>query len=338
MSRKRIRIAATVAVIVSLGLAGCGRPAEDGGSAAGDQWPRKGKPIELIVSFSPGGAVDTAARLVAPVLETELGTNVEVVNRPGAGGQIGYTELTSAQPDGYTIGATGSPSVVVSPLDPSRGAKYTRDSFQPLGLQVVDPAIIGVAPNSPYTSLTALIDAARAKPGTITATTTGLQTGEHFAIAQIKEETGADFAPVHFSEGSSQAMAAFLGNHVPVYVGSASDVGDLVKQNQIRVLGVMDSTRSPSLADVPTFQESGYDVVSTTARGYSAPAGLPDAVSAKLEAAIKTAIENPDVQAKISDLGLQTRYLSAQEYQALWADQETTFKELLPSVKQPSGS
>jgi tripartite-type tricarboxylate transporter receptor subunit TctC len=146
MSHKRIRIAATFAVIASLALAACGRPAEEGGSAAGDQWPRK--PIELIVAFSPGGAVDTAARLVAPVLEQELGTNVEVVNRPGAGGQIGYTELTSAEPDGYTIGATGSPSVVVSPLDPARGAKYTRDSFRPLGLQVVDPAIIAVAPTA----------------------------------------------------------------------------------------------------------------------------------------------------------------------------------------------
>jgi tripartite-type tricarboxylate transporter receptor subunit TctC len=143
---------------------------------------------------------------------------------------------------------------------------------------------------------------------------------------------------VHFSEGSSQAMAAFLGNHVPVYVGSASDVGDLVKENKIRVLGVMDSTRSPSLPDVPTFKESGYDILSTTARGYSAPAGLPDAVSTKLESAIKSAIENPDVQAKISDLGLQTRYLSGPDYEALWTEQETTFKELLPVVRQPSGS
>jgi tripartite-type tricarboxylate transporter receptor subunit TctC len=336
MSGRRIRIATTVAVIAGLSLTGCGRPAGENGAAADDQWPRK--PIELVVSFSPGGAVDTAARLVAPVLEKELGTNVEVVNRPGAGGQIGYTELTSSAPDGYTIGATGSPSVVVSPLDPSRGAKYTRASFQPLGLQVIDPAIIGVAPNSPYSSLKALLDAAKAEPGTITATTTGIQTGEHFAIAQIKEETGADFAPVHFSEGSSQAMAAFLGNHVPVYVGSASDVGDLVKENKIRVLGVMDSTRSPSLPDVPTFKESGYDILSTTARGYSAPAGLPDAVSTKLESAIKSAIENPDVQAKISDLGLQTRYLSGPDYEALWTEQETTFKELLPVVRQPSGS
>jgi tripartite-type tricarboxylate transporter receptor subunit TctC len=332
MSHSRLRIAATVAVLASVSLAGCGRPTQEGGSAAADQWPQK--PIELIVAFAPGGAVDTAARLVAPQLEKDLGTNVEVVNRPGAGGQIGYTELTSAKPDGYTIGATGSPSVVVSPLDPSRGAKYTRESFEPLGMQVVDPAVIGVAPNSPYTSLTALIDAAKANPGTITATTTGIQTGEHFALAQIKQVTGADLAPVHFSEGQSQAVAAFLGNHVPVYVGSASDVIDLVKQNKMRVLGVMDTERSSFLPEVPTFQESGYDMVSTTARGYSAPAGLPDDVATKIEGALKSAIENQDVQAKMTDLGLETRYLDAKQYEALWTEQETTYKELMPAVRQ----
>ena len=154
--------------------------------------------------------MDTAARLVAPHLEKDLGTNVEVINRPGAGGQIGYTALTSAKPDGYTIGATGSPSVVVSPLDPARGAKYTRDSFQPLGSQVIDPAVIAVEPDSPYKTLTELLDAAKANPRSITASTTGMQTAEHFALAQINQVTGAKLAPVHFSEGQSQAVAAFL--------------------------------------------------------------------------------------------------------------------------------
>jgi tripartite-type tricarboxylate transporter receptor subunit TctC len=331
MSLRYLRLAVAVAAVTSLALSGCGRPTSEG--AAGSDYPGD-KPIELIVSFAPGGAVDTAARLIAPELEKELGTNVEVVNRPGAGGQIGYTELTSAKPDGYTIGATGSPSVVVSPLDPARGAQYTRASFKPLAMQVVDPAIIGVPPNAPYTDLKSLIEAAKKAPGSITATTTGVQTGEHFALAQIKEVTGADIAPVHFSEGQSQAVAAFLGNHVPVYVGSASDVIDLVKQNKIRVLGVMDSQRSKFLPDVPTFQESGYDVVSTTARGYSAPAGLPDPVAEKLESALKSAIENEAVQKKMTDLGLETRYLDSQQYEELWTEQETTYKDLMPTVTQ----
>jgi tripartite-type tricarboxylate transporter receptor subunit TctC len=330
--KTRFRIAALAAASV-IALTGCGANAGTTTAAGGD-FPKKGKTIDLVVAFSSGGAVDTAARLIQPILEKELGTNVEVINKPGAGGQIGYTQLTSAAPDGYTIGATGSPSVVVSPLDPSRGAKYTRDSFQPLGRQVIDPAVIAVQPDSPYQNLKELLDAAKASPKSMTASTTGLQTGEHFAMAQIQEVTGAEFAPVHFSEGASQATTAFLGKHVDILVANVSDVTDLTKQGKARVLGVMTSERSPSLPDVPTFKESGYEVEAGTARGYSAPAGLPDEVAKKLEAAIKTAIEDPAVKQKMNDLGLQTSYLSGEDYKQFWAGQEEDFKKVLPLVQK----
>lgn len=331
--KTRSRIAAALAAASLIALTGCGANAGATNAAGGD-FPKKGKTIDLVVAFSSGGAVDTAARLIQPILEKELGTNVEVINKPGAGGQIGYTQLTSAAPDGYTIGATGSPSVVVSPLDPDRGAKYTRDSFQPLGRQVIDPAVIAVQPDSPYQTLKELLDAAKANPKSMTASTTGLQTGEHFAMAQIQETTGAEFAPVHFSEGASQATTAFLGKHVDILVANVSDVTDLTKQGKARVLGVMTSERSPALPDVPTFKESGYEVEAGTARGYSAPAGLPAEVAEKLEAAIKTAIEDPSVVQKMNDLGLQTSYLSGNEYKQFWAGQEEDFKKVLPLVQK----
>lgn len=328
----RTRIAAiSFAAAALIGLTGCGSNAATSNSNGGD-FPKKGKSIELIVAFSSGGAVDTAARLVQPILEKELGTNVEVINKPGAGGQIGYTQLTSAKPDGYTIGATGSPSVVVSPLDPARGAKYTRDSFQPLGRQVIDPTVIAVQPDSPYKTLKELLDAAKANPKSMTASTTGLQTGEHFALAQTQEVTGAEFAPVHFSEGAAQATTAFLGKHVDILVANVSDVTDLTKQGKARVLGVMTAERAPSLPDVPTFKESGYELEAGTVRGYSAPAGLPDEVAKKLEAALQKAIEDPTVVQKMNDLGLQTSYLSGADYKAFWAGQEDDFKKVLPLV------
>jgi len=329
----RTRIVAAFAAAALIGLTGCGANA-GAANNTGVDFPKKGKSIELIVAFSSGGAVDTAARLVQPILEKELGTNVEVINKPGAGGQIGYTQLTSAKPDGYTIGATGSPSVVVSPLDPARGAKYTRASFQPLGRQVIDPTVIAVQPDSPFKTLKDLLDAAKAKPKSMTASTTGLQTGEHFALAQLQETTGAEFAPVHFSEGASQATTAFLGKHVDILVANVSDVTDLSKQGKARVLGVMTAERAPSLPDVPTFKESGYELEAGTVRGYSAPAGLPEAVATKLEAAIQKAIEDPTVVKKMADLGLQTSYLSGKDYGEFWASQEEDFKKVLPLVQK----
>jgi tripartite-type tricarboxylate transporter receptor subunit TctC len=332
MSRKKMT--AAIAATALIALTGCGANASANNAASGDDFPKKGKSIDIVVAFSSGGAVDTAARLIQPVLEKELGTNVEVINKPGAGGQIGYTALTSAKPDGYTIGATGSPSVVVSPLDPARGAKYTRASFQPLGRQVIDPTVIAVQPDSPYQTLKDLLDAEKATPKSLTASTTGIQTGEHFALAQIQEATGSEFAPVHFSEGASQATTAFLGKHVDVLVANVSDVNDLAKQGKARVLGVMSSERAPSLPDVATFKESGYDLVAGTARGYSAPAGLPDAVAKKLEAALEKAIEDPSVVQKMKDLGLETSYLSGGDYEKFWAGQEGDFKKALPLVQK----
>jgi tripartite-type tricarboxylate transporter receptor subunit TctC len=332
MSRKKMTAAIAAAALIA--LTGCGANASANNAASGDDFPKKGKSIDIVVAFSSGGAVDTAARLIQPVLEKELGTNVEVINKPGAGGQIGYTALTSAKPDGYTIGATGSPSVVVSPLDPARGAKYTRASFQPLGRQVIDPTVIAVQPDSPYQTLKDLLDAEKATPKSLTASTTGIQTGEHFALAQIQEATGSEFAPVHFSEGASQATTAFLGKHVDVLVANVSDVNDLAKQGKARVLGVMSSERAPSLPDVATFKESGYDLVAGTARGYSAPAGLPDAVAKKLEAALEKAIEDPSVVQKMKDLGLETSYLSGGDYEKFWAGQEGDFKKALPLVQK----
>ena len=104
----RSRIAAAFAAATLIALTGCGANAGAANTAA-DDFPKKGKSIDLVVAFSSGGAVDTAARLIQPILEKELGTNVEVINKPGAGGQIGYTQLTSAKPDGYTIGCDRFP-------------------------------------------------------------------------------------------------------------------------------------------------------------------------------------------------------------------------------------
>jgi tripartite-type tricarboxylate transporter receptor subunit TctC len=288
--------------------------------------------IEMLVAFAPGGAVDTAARLIAPVLERELGVTVEVTNVPGAGGQTGYTQLASAEPDGYTIGSTGSPSVVVAPLDPARGATFTIDSFQPLAMQVIDPAVVAVSPSSEYDSLEDLFAAAQADPGTINATTTGLQGGEHFMLAQVGDLFGAEFNPVHFSEGQSAAVTAFLGGHVDVYVGNVSDVTDLVEQGTAKVLGVAAEERHSALEDVPTFAEEGFDFAAGTVRGYSAPAGLPDDVKERLDEAFGVAINDPEVLENMENLGLTTEYQDADGYTGVWQEQDELYRSVLDLV------
>ncbi len=112
--------------------------------ASAAEFPQKGKSIQVMVHWAAGGSSDLGARILAAGLEKELGTSVLVVNKPGAGGQIGYTALSQAKPDGYTIGSTNFPSAVSSYLDPNRKATYNRKSFELLALHVADPGIIAV--------------------------------------------------------------------------------------------------------------------------------------------------------------------------------------------------
>ncbi|HTU00459.1 MAG TPA: tripartite tricarboxylate transporter substrate-binding protein, partial [Candidatus Sulfotelmatobacter sp.] len=155
---KRIGIA--LAALLGLTLLG----ATLSGGAYGAGFPDKNRPIMLVVSYPPGGGTDVTGRLLAPLLEKELGTSVQVLNKPGAGGQVGFTEISRSRPDGYTIGYMILPTVITTYLDPSRKAVFSRKSFELLALQDNDPGIIAVKANSPYKSLKDLIDAAKANP------------------------------------------------------------------------------------------------------------------------------------------------------------------------------
>lgn len=157
------------------------------GSAQGAAFADKSRPITHIVAYPPGGGTDVTARLLAPMLEKELGVPVQVVNKPGAGGQVGFTELVRSKPDGYTIGNLILPTVITTYLNPERKAVFSRKSFELLALQDNDPGIIAVKTDGPYKTLKDLIDAAKAKPGSIRTTTSGILSDDHIA-AMITEE------------------------------------------------------------------------------------------------------------------------------------------------------
>jgi tripartite-type tricarboxylate transporter receptor subunit TctC len=157
-------------------------------------WPKKS--IQLIIPWDAGGGTDVGFRLLAPLMEKALGQPVEVVNKAGAGSQVGLTEIAKAKPDGYTIGNASGPSAQTIYLDPERKATFKLEDFAPIGLHVFDPGIITVAADSKYKTLKDVVEDAKANPEKVKLSTTGILGDDHLAILQLQQLTGAKFAIV----------------------------------------------------------------------------------------------------------------------------------------------
>ena len=328
---RRIPLAATVALAAVLSTTAC---ANTGAAKSGaDEYPGS-KPVTIVVGFDAGGGTDVGARLMAQALEEELKGTVEVVNKPGAVGQIGMTEVANSTPDGYTFGTLNLPTMALSELYENRGATYTRDDFTPLALQVEDPTMLVVLSSSPYKTLDDLLAGAKEKPNTLRVATSGVGSDEHFAMLELENVSGADFAPVHFADGAAAATTAFLGgNNVEVLMANVSEIASLVEDGSARPLGLMSEERSPLLPDVPTFKEEGHDIVMASSRGYVFPAGTPQDIVDKVSAAMGRILEKEDFLKKMKDLQLTPKYMDSRELGTYWDETKTTYEALIPQVE-----
>jgi len=274
------------------------------------------KPVQLMVAYPPGGSTDIGARIVASIAEKVMGQPMVVVNKGGAGGQVGWTELSRQKPDGYYIGFINLPGFNTVILDPERQAIFDTKSFTPIINQVLDPGVVWVAANSPFKTMKDVIDAAKKEPGKVRAATTGILSDDHLAILMVEEAApGSNFRIVHLEGGAAQ-MKETLGGNIDV---SFDNVGSIVKQvqgGQVRALAVMDTQRSKFLPDVPTTVELGMPtVISSSTRGIAGPKGMDPKLVAKLQDILKKAMEDPDHIKKLDDVGLGIKVMVGAEYQ-----------------------
>ena len=327
MSSRRSCLVA-VALVLATVLAILGRsPAW----AAG--FPEKGRSLTMISPFEPGGVNDVSGRAMASALEKELGTAVVVVNKPGASTQIGMTALLQAKPDGYTMSIFSIPTSLGPYLDPARKATYNRKSFQPLALHIWDPCVMAVRMDSPYKSVQDLVSAAKAKPRTITMAV-GVLNDDHFTALLLERAAGVKFAHVTFAGGMAPAMTALLGGKIEVFNGNIGDMRSVVKNGQVRILGVMDDQRSPFYPDVKTFGEQGYKLTNSSSRGYIYPLGVPREVVSTVSAAMKRVVDSEDHQKRMAEVGLTIKYLDADQYGKFWEEYEAKAIELIKLAKE----
>ncbi|RJQ48955.1 MAG: tripartite tricarboxylate transporter substrate binding protein [Desulfobacteraceae bacterium] len=279
---------------------------------AAEEFPSK--PITLMVPWPAGGSTDIGARIVASIAEKKAGQPVVVVNRAGAGSQVGLNELAHQKPDGYYIGFASLPAANTIILDPERKAAFTVDSFLPIINQVLDPGLIWVKADSPYKTLKDLLDDAKKRPGEIRAATTGIMGDDHLAILMLEEGTGVSFRIVHFDGGAPQ-FTGTLGGQVDVAFDNVGSVFTKVKAGQVRGLAVMDKERSKFLPDVPTTVELGFPkVISSSTRGIMGPAGIPAPIVEKIQKIFMDSMKDPGHIEKMDKVGLAVKPMVGKEY------------------------
>jgi putative tricarboxylic transport membrane protein len=286
------------------------------------------RPVQLMVAFPAGGSTDIAARIVAAIAEKEMGQPIVVVNKGGAGGQVGWTEMVRQKPDGYYIGFINLPATNTVILDPERKAIFTEKDFTPIINQVLDPGVIWVRADSPFKTVHDLIAAAKKAPSTIRAATTGILSDDHLAILMTEEAApGAVFRMVHLEGGAAQFKELMAGN-IDVAFDNVGSIVPRVRSGEVRALAVMDETRSKFLPDVPTMKELGYPtVMSNSTRGIAGPKGMPEPIVAKLRDVLKKAMEHPEHVKKLEDQGIAIKIMVGEEYANYFADAHAKAKK-----------
>jgi tripartite-type tricarboxylate transporter receptor subunit TctC len=308
------RSAVYLAIAVTLASIAIGRLSQPAAAAA-PAFPEKSKSIDLIVPSTAGGSADLVARLLGPGMERELGIPVRVVNRVGAGNQVGVSELARSKKDGYTFGITNLPHTPLLYLNPDRKA-------------------VAVKADSPYKTMRELIDAAKANPEKIKIATLGIYGPEHLRIIQLQKLTGAKFANVNF-DGIAASRTALLGGHIDVVFSTSAGLGGTIKSGHVRLLGVMDTQPTRFAPDVKTLKSMGYNIRSVLNLPVSLPAGTPREIVNILTSAAKKTVESEEFKQKAEAVGATPRYLNPEELGELWDEMEAELRTLLEMVKQP---
>ncbi len=306
-----------LAAVLALGTAG----------AALADWPTD-RPIEMVVAFAPGGGTDIMLRTLAPFLEAELETQIPVMNRPGASGEIAYTALAQANPDGYTISSLNTPGFLTMRI--GRELRFDPAAICPIARIVEDPGMFVVKADSDFASLSDLVAFAKENPGAVAIGTTGVGTDEHLAMLQLERSAGIDLTAVPFG-GANEAKTALLGGHVTAI---GLNVGEYAstEPGQIKGLAQFAEERSVLAPDLPTAKDQGFDVIMSSERGLAARCDVPEETRARLSEAVDTALADPAFQEKAKQQGLAIAYQSGADWSAAMPDRLARYEEIFKLI------
>jgi tripartite-type tricarboxylate transporter receptor subunit TctC len=294
-------------------------------------WPDR--PITLICPWGAGGGTDTVVRALAAVMEKDLGKPVNVVNRTGGSGIVGHSALAAARPDGYTIGTI---NVDLCQLVSKGLTDLTYEKFTQIALLNAEPAGLVVRADAPFRTAQELLDGIKkGAPGTYKASGTGTGGIWHLAFAGWLWKAGLDPNKVPWvpSAGEGPSLKDLATGVIDVVSVPLTSALPLIKAGRVRPLANMADERFSELPDVPTIKEAtGIDWEISTWRMIGAPAGLPDDIKNKLEAAIKRAYDSPEFTAFMDGRGFMKTWMGSTEAKEFHKAEDKAIGEVMKAV------
>ena len=299
-------------------------------SATAPAQPYPNKPIAMVVPFPPGGIADLTGRVLAPAMANLLGQNIVIENRAGAGGAVGMAHVAKQRPDGYTL-MTALSSIVIIPVSDQvsgRAPTYQMSDFTPIALLSADPTVLLVPADSPWKTLDDLLKDAKARPGRISYSSSGIYGTTHTAMEMLAQAAGVQFLHVPY-KGGGPAMTAALAGEVAVTVQSPGVANPHVKSGRMRMLGSWGATRLASIAEVPTMKELGHDVEFYIWAALFAPAGMPPDVLARVRGAARQAVQDAKFRSSMAGMNTPINYLEGAEFDAFIAQDAKRLGEVV---------
>ncbi len=296
------------------------------GAAQEAQYPRKGN-IEITVLFPAGSSADVTARLLADGIAKQLSADVIVVNRPGAGGAIGYKYVANQKPDGYSLVWNSSS---ISTTYHSGQLTFDYRAFEPVARVLVESPLLAVRSDAKWKTLAEFVTDAKSRPGVITVANSGVGSHTHIVSTALFNAAGVQIVEVPY--GAAQVVPSLLGGHVDAMVQLPAALSAHLKSGSIRVLAALIPSRDPALPEVPTAREQGVDVAFEAWRGIAAPKGTPKPVISMLEGAIRQTVATPEYAKASADLGVRPAYLPAAEFGELIAKEDGELATLMRMI------
>ncbi len=284
-----------------------------GSAVAQAAWPSR--PIRLVIAFPPGGPTDIVSRVVAAQLSQQLGQQVVVENRPGAGGNIAAELVAKAAPDGYTLFYNTS-AITIAPALYAKVNYDTLKDFAPISSTATNAMVLMVHPSVPVRTVREFIDYAKANPGKVNYASSGTGTITHLASAALGSALGLQMTHVPY-KGSAPGLVDLAGGQVQMMIDTINSAGPYIRDGRVRALAVTMPKRLSLLPDVPTLAETVLPGMEMSAwQGVVAPAGTPAPILQRLHTEITRLLQNPEVRGKLAAAGTEVLGSTPEEYAA----------------------